>query len=272
MKYVYLIIGAAVIVGALVFALKYHPTGTVSTDGGTNGEPTASSTGTITLPAKYVDILDWPPALQVVSGPFSCTGAGSETASGGKTTLITVNDRQYCRTVEVEGAAGSVYSNYAYAYAAGNKVNIYTFGTREVQCANYPEPEMSQCQKAEDNFSSDALIDSYIRSLGNSTNTGNGIQGSVLLGPTCPVVRNPPDSQCADKPYQTSLKLITSIGQTVKTFSSDASGNFKVDVGPGQYEIIGASTQTLPRCSSQGTIVVGNGYTTANVYCDTGIR
>jgi len=30
-----------------------------------------------------------------------------------------------------------------------------------------------------------------------------GIQGTVMAGPTCPVERNPPDPQCADRPLQT---------------------------------------------------------------------
>src|SRR6185295_16627757 len=33
----------------------------------------------------------------------------------------------------------------------------------------------------------------------------SGIRGAVLLGPTCPVVKEPPDEECADKPYETAL-------------------------------------------------------------------
>lgn len=103
----------------------------------------------------------------------------------------------------------------------------------------------------------------------------SGISGTVLLGPTCPVMRNPPDPQCADRPYGTKLLLKTSDGSSiVKEFSSDSYGNFRVEVSPGEYQIIGApSTNILPRCSSNGTIkVLSNTYTETTISCDTGIR
>lgn len=103
----------------------------------------------------------------------------------------------------------------------------------------------------------------------------SGIQGVVLLGPTCPVERNPPDPQCADKKYQTSLALMTADGtKVIKIFSSDASGKFMLQAVPGTYTI-GPSPAAgmLPRCSSSGVISVSIGaYTNATVYCDTGIR
>src|ERR1035437_9718286 len=42
----------------------------------------------------------------------------------------------------------------------------------------------------------------------------SGISGTVLLGPTCPVERIPPDPQCAPKPYSTSINILKS-GSTV---------------------------------------------------------
>jgi hypothetical protein len=50
----------------------------------------------------------------------------------------------------------------------------------------------------------------------------SGISGVVTLGPTCPVMRNPPDPQCADKSYQTNLVLTAPDStQVIKTFSID---------------------------------------------------
>src|SRR5207253_9569337 len=40
---------------------------------------------------------------------------------------------------------------------------------------------------------------------GGGTGVKQGIRGTVLLGPICPVERIPPDPQCADKPYAASL-------------------------------------------------------------------
>lgn len=102
-----------------------------------------------------------------------------------------------------------------------------------------------------------------------------GISGTVLLGPTCPVMRNPPDPQCADKPYATSLEVTTVDGTKVITrFSSDTQGKFKVNVPPGEYIIRSIPTNNFyPRCGTSETIRVKlHEFTNAPVSCDTGIR
>ena len=107
------------------------------------------------------------------------------------------------------------------------------------------------------------------------TSSTSGIVGNVLLGPTCPVERNPPDPQCADRPYQTILTVTNSDGTKIITqFSSDSFGNFKINLSAGEYLIKSSNAQSmLPRCSSNGVIVVQAGfYTNATVSCDTGIR
>jgi hypothetical protein len=105
---------------------------------------------------------------------------------------------------------------------------------------------------------------------------GTGVQGTVFLGPTCPVQRDPPDPQCADRPYAADLALTTPDGRLAKTFSSDANGTFRVDVEPGTYIIRSAQQDapSHPACSStDGSFVVAAGaYTTVQVSCDTGIR
>src|SRR3989344_268334 len=72
------------------------------------------------------------------------------------------------------------------------------------------------------------------------------IIGRVLFGPTCPVVSDPPDSKCADKPYATSLVLTTPDGaRVIKTFSSDAEGTFRVEAPPGHYAIRSATAANI---------------------------
>ena len=102
-----------------------------------------------------------------------------------------------------------------------------------------------------------------------------GISGTVLLGPTCPVMCNPPDPQCADKPYAASLEVTTVDGVKVITqFSSDAQGKFKVSIPPGEYIIRSIPRNNFyPRCGTNGTILVKmRAFTNAAVSCDTGIR
>lgn len=101
------------------------------------------------------------------------------------------------------------------------------------------------------------------------------IYGSVLLGPVCPVMRNPPEAQCADKPYATSLAVTTPDGaRVIKTFSSDATGKFSVEIPSGQYAIRSAAVANiLPYCQSNGTFTVPvNDSVEVQVSCDTGIR
>ena len=102
-----------------------------------------------------------------------------------------------------------------------------------------------------------------------------GIRGAVLLGPTCPVMREPPEPGCADKPYATRLAVTTADGaRVVQEFTSDAQGTFSVSVPAGSYAIRSAvAANVLPYCSSRGTITVqGGAYAEETVYCDTGIR
>ncbi len=102
----------------------------------------------------------------------------------------------------------------------------------------------------------------------------SGITGIVSLGPTCPVMRNQPDPQCADKPYQTTLAVKTEDGtKTISTFTSDATGKFEVNLPSGIYVITSATNNFYPRCSSNGSVVVNpNRFTTTTISCDTGIR
>lgn len=103
----------------------------------------------------------------------------------------------------------------------------------------------------------------------------SGIRGTVLLGPTCPVVKEPPDDECADKPYETTLVVTTSDqARVIKEFHSDASGKFSVQVPPGEYAIrSSAAANVLHYCSTNDTVKVNaNEYTETTVNCDTGIR
>lgn len=104
--------------------------------------------------------------------------------------------------------------------------------------------------------------------------SGSGIRGQVLLGPACPVMRDPPDPQCADKPYKVSLVVTTPDSSRAATsFSSDDAGKFSVSVPPGDYEIHSASGSQMPPLCRTGSIHVTQGsFTETTVYCDTGIR
>ena len=110
---------------------------------------------------------------------------------------------------------------------------------------------------------------------GNIFRYQSGIRGVVFLGPTCPVVMDPPDPECADRKYETTLALTTPDGaRVVQEFNSDAQGRFSIGAAPGEYGIRSAvAANVLPYCSTNETVRVFSGtYTETTVYCDTGIR
>lgn len=111
------------------------------------------------LTTRFISALDWPPKLQLLNEPFSCTEAGSEIARAGRTEKRMVDTRTYCVTKISEGAAGSVYAQYAYAFPKDGGTAIFTFSLRSVQCANYDEPARRECENERSSFDMDGVID-----------------------------------------------------------------------------------------------------------------
>lgn len=103
--------------------------------------------------------------------------------------------------------------------------------------------------------------------------TETGIRGTAMLGPTCPVVRNPPDPKCADKPYTGSFTVFDVGGHALRNFATDTSGKFIFAISPGDYVIRQASSVSmLPRCADTKASVPASGFATVAISCDTGIR
>ncbi|MDD5438303.1 MAG: hypothetical protein PHC70_04110 [Patescibacteria group bacterium] len=117
------------------------------------------------LPTEFISTVDWPPKVQILSQEFECTVAGDELSRAGKTELIAVGGHQYCRTKETEGAAGSIYTNYAYAFPKNNGTAILTFSLRFVQCGNYDEPQKTACENERTNFNMDPTINKIASTL-----------------------------------------------------------------------------------------------------------
>ena len=116
-----------------------------------------------TLGMTYLRALDWPPQFRVSSEPFSCTEAGSVVARAGKTELRNVGGQTYCVTTRIEGAAGSIYTQYAYAVNKNPQTWIFTATTRATQCGNYPEPQKTVCEREREAFDFDTLMNRVIR-------------------------------------------------------------------------------------------------------------
>ena len=76
-----------------------------------------------------------------------------------------VDNRTYCVTKVSEGAAGSIYTQYAYAFPKNSKVVILTFSLRFPQCGNYSEPEKNECEGERETFDVDSIIDRIAQTL-----------------------------------------------------------------------------------------------------------
>lgn len=108
------------------------------------------------LGTNYIRAQDWPPQIEILNEPFSCPGAGGGTVIAGRT---------YCITKVSEGAAGSIYNQYAYAFAKGNQTIIMTFTLQYPQCANYDDPKKTECQNEEDKFDVNSLLNQIAGSV-----------------------------------------------------------------------------------------------------------
>lgn len=117
------------------------------------------------LGTTYIHAVDWPPQPAVQPGPFTCTTAGEETARAGRTEPVTVAGRTYCVTRVTEGAAGSVYTLYAYAMPVADDVVILTFSVRAEQCGNYDEPARGACERERAELSMNEIVDRIARTL-----------------------------------------------------------------------------------------------------------
>lgn len=101
----------------------------------------------------------------------------------------------------------------------------------------------------------------------------SGIRGQVMLGPTCPVERIPPDPNCADKPYQTRVAIFRASDpvHAILFTNTDAGGTFSASLPPGDYTL-GAGQSNLPRCDRPQVTVGPNAFVSVTISCDTGIR
>lgn len=117
------------------------------------------------LGSKYISVVDWPPKAQIINEPFSCLDAGNENARAGQTENKIIKNRIYCVTKISEGAAGSIYTNYAYEIPYKNGALIFTFSLRKVQCGNYDEKDRLACENEQSSFNIDNIMAKIVESI-----------------------------------------------------------------------------------------------------------
>jgi hypothetical protein len=100
----------------------------------------------------------------------------------------------------------------------------------------------------------------------------SGIQGTVTIGPMCPVVQA--GTPCPDQPYEATIEISNEGGKKVTTISSGADGTFRVALAPGAYTLHPQSpaTGSLPFAHDETVYVADGAYTSVSIQFDSGIR
>ncbi len=105
-----------------------------------------------------------PPKFQILDEGIVCTET-DEKDNRSKVFNKIIDDRMYCIETLSEGAAGSVYTEYAYSSIIKDKVITLSFALRFPNCQNYSSPERDKCQKEREIFNPDTLIKQIVNTL-----------------------------------------------------------------------------------------------------------
>lgn len=98
----------------------------------------------------------------------------------------------------------------------------------------------------------------------------SGIEGSVTIGPICPVIQvNVP---CPDQPYQAKLTVLTTTGKKVVQFQTDEQGRFRINLASGDYILHPESPNSLPYAADIPFTVNEHKFTLLKISYDSGIR
>ncbi|HPN81574.1 MAG TPA: hypothetical protein PK412_03465 [bacterium] len=118
------------------------------------------------LLAKYISIIKWPPVVKIETGTYSCKTTPPEVSRiSDITSKRMVDDRAYCVNVKHEGAAGSVYSSYAYTTVKNDKLIKVSFALQYPNCNNYDDKQNEACVSERQTFDVDSTVDRIVQSI-----------------------------------------------------------------------------------------------------------
>src|SRR5574341_1713070 len=102
----------------------------------------------------------------------------------------------------------------------------------------------------------------------------SGIKGNVVQGPVCPVETDPPQPECAPRPYAATIQVWDAGRTTMLTeFTADEQGRFKVQLEPGDYSVEPQGEGLFPQPPRPFSVtVLANEFVQLEIEYDTGIR
>ena len=98
----------------------------------------------------------------------------------------------------------------------------------------------------------------------------SGIEGTVRIGPMCPVVRE--GEECPDQPYQAVLTVTSLTGERIVQVQTGSDGTFHIPLPPGEYILHPESPNVMPFAQEQSFVVTEGEFTRVDVQYDSGIR
>ena len=101
------------------------------------------------------------------------------------------------------------------------------------------------------------------------------VTGTAVSGPSCPVVTEPPDPACDDRPVAGAEIVIVDVaGDVVASATTEADGTFSVVVPAGEYRLVPRPVEGLMGTAEPVEIVVAAGLEVGplEISYDTGIR
>lgn len=108
-------------------------------------------------------------------------------------------------------------------------------------------------------------------SMNAEATSGTGIEGTVRVSPIHggPIKLGEPDSA----PLANAICLVETAAGTIKTFTTDAKGYFKVELPPGRYTIRAEKIGMRGRgCAMNDIDVTAGSFKQVKLDCDTGMR
>lgn len=130
----------------------------------------------VDLNTDYISSQDWkvkivneeekyPPKLKITEGQINCKKTSSESGLLTRTAKRRIDGRIYCIESTSEGAAGTIYTQYAYFTIKNGSLITLSCVIRYPQCINYSEPHRTECANERETFDLDKIMGYIVKNL-----------------------------------------------------------------------------------------------------------
>jgi len=107
----------------------------------------------------------YPPKLKITEDQIDCTITSTKSALLHKTEKRKIDGQIYCIESSSEGAAGTIYTQYAYFSIKNGYLIMLNCVIQYPQCMNYGEPHRIECENELETFDLDKIIGHIVKNL-----------------------------------------------------------------------------------------------------------